>query len=237
MGDTVEALPNSASLSLNCKTMVFDPCGDVCLPLEAPSEARADDNNTLELPARGATAGDAPVSETTTLDLPVDDAPTHDLSADIASADDIPVDHVPVDDVSTAIPIDDVILHHGDAAEASGHIHDAARTLSTETIRSEIALRVSSKHLSLASAVFDKCMEGQSIGHTDKRTIPLQNDDHYAMEILLNIIHGRTRRVPRLLIIEKLVQVVVLIDKYEFHEAVEPFTDMWFESLRPALLR
>lgn len=33
------------------------------------------------------------------------------------------------------------------------------------------------------------------------------------------------------------MQVVVLIDKYEFHEAVEPFTDMWFDSLRPALLR
>ncbi|KAK5189283.1 hypothetical protein LTR47_011802 [Exophiala xenobiotica] len=224
-------------MSLNCKTVVFDPCGDVCLLLEVPSEARADDNNTLEIPARDATAGDAPVSETPTLDLPVDDASTHNLSAGDAPADDIPVDHDPADDVFNPIPVDDVTLDHGDAAKASEHIHDAARTLSTETIRSEIELRVSSKHLSLASAVFDKSMEGHSIGDTDMRTIPLQNDDYHAMEILLNIIHGRTRRVPRRLNIEELVQVVVLIDKYEFHEAVEPFTDMWFESLRPVLLR
>lgn len=233
MGDTVKAL----SMSLNHKTVVFDPCGDVSLLLEAPSEARADDNSKLELPASGATTGDAPVSETPTLDLPVDDAPPLDLSAEDALADDDPVNHVPVDDVSDAIPVDDVNLDHGDAAEASEHIHNAARTLSTETIRGEIELRVSSKHLSLASAVFDTCMEGHSKGGTDMRIIPLPDDNYYAMGILLNIIHGRTRRVPRQLDIEELVQVVVLIDKYELHEAVELFTDVWFESLRPALLR
>ncbi|KAK5562155.1 hypothetical protein LTR43_012250, partial [Exophiala xenobiotica] len=95
MGDNAEALPNSTSMSLNCKIVVLDRCGDVCLLLEVPS----------------------PVSETPTLDFPVHDAPTHDLSAEDAPADDIPVD-----DVSTAIPTDDVTLDRGDAAEASEHI-------------------------------------------------------------------------------------------------------------------
>ncbi|KAK6432593.1 hypothetical protein LTR95_011237 [Oleoguttula sp. CCFEE 5521] len=56
------------------------------------------------------------------------------------------------------------------------------------------------------------------------------------MEILLNIIHGRTRRVPQQVDIQFFKQVVGLVDKYEFHEVAEAFTDMWFDSLQPSVL-
>lgn len=111
-------------MSLNCKTVVFDPCGDVCLLLEAPSEIRADEPNVLELKAPGSTAGDVP--ETPTLDLPLDDVLTHELTAEDTPADDIPLDHDLVDGVPNHILTDDVTLDHGDAAEASVRSYDAA---------------------------------------------------------------------------------------------------------------
>jgi hypothetical protein len=52
------------------------------------------------------------------------------------------------------------------------------------------------------------------------------------MEIILNIIHGRTKKVSRGVDVPALKQIVGLIDKYEFHEAVEMFTDMWFDYIR-----
>jgi hypothetical protein len=72
-----------------------------------------------------------------------------------------------------------------------------ARTSSTGTMRSEVELQVSSKHLSLASPVFDQCLKGLSIGDPGIRTIPLPHNDYHAMEKLPNIIHGRTNRVLR----------------------------------------
>ncbi|EMC97236.1 hypothetical protein BAUCODRAFT_51931, partial [Baudoinia panamericana UAMH 10762] len=70
-----------------------------------------------------------------------------------------------------------------------------------------------------------------------KTTVPLVDDNFGAMHILLNVIHGWTRRVPRQLDIQILTQVASLIDKYELHETTEIFTDMWFEAVRPALLQ
>lgn len=104
-------------------------------------------------------------------------------------------------------------------------------------MRREVELQVSSRHLSLASKVFCQCLEGLPVGGKDERTIPLSHDDFGAIQILLNIIHGWTRRVPRRMDVEVLSRVVFLIDKYEFHEAAEIFTDMWSESLRPTILQ
>jgi len=66
-------------------------------------------------------------------------------------------------------------------------------------------------------------------------TIPLPHDDVYGMEVLMNIVHGLTKRVPRQLDLQTFLKVVVLIDKYEFEEVAEVFTDMWFQYLRPKM--
>ncbi|KAF2810660.1 uncharacterized protein BDZ99DRAFT_560968 [Mytilinidion resinicola] len=63
-------------------------------------------------------------------------------------------------------------------------------------------MQVSSKHLSLASKVFDNMFQGQPrdniISHDQEAvTIPLLHDNVESMQILLCIVHGLTRRVPR----------------------------------------
>ncbi|KAK7887300.1 hypothetical protein LTR67_009720 [Exophiala xenobiotica] len=65
----------------------------------------------------------------------------------------------------------------------------------------------------------------------NKVLVPLPDDNPDAMVILLNIVHGLSRHVPRKINETSFLDVVMLIDKYEFHEAAYVFTDIWFEAL------
>ena len=47
--------------------------------------------------------------------------------------------------------------------------------------------------------------------------------------ILMLIIHGRTRAVPRKISLKRLSEMAVLVDYYECYEAVEVFSDMWID--------
>ncbi|KIW82819.1 hypothetical protein Z517_02062 [Fonsecaea pedrosoi CBS 271.37] len=149
----------------------------------------------------------------------------------------------------------EVVAHdaHGDDAQEQDVSHlsnneepsnNTFTGLWSKTSTQAVEMQVSLKHLSLASKFFANMFGDQSLdlnGHEpnnkEMRTIPLQGDDFYSLQILLNIIHGLTRRVPRQVERNILLQAVILIDKYEFHEVAEVFTDMWFESLRPTLPR
>lgn len=62
--------------------------------------------------------------------------------------------------------------------------------------------------------------------------VPLIEDNAPAMLTILAIVHGLTRRVPRKVDKNLLVQVAISIDKYEFHEIAEVYTDMWFQDLK-----
>ncbi|OAL26300.1 hypothetical protein AYO20_10177 [Fonsecaea nubica] len=157
---------------------------------------------------------------------PTDDVTPHQPTGD-APAHDVPADDAPTDGIS----IDQSVI------EISKQLNDADGDPSAKLARREVELQVSSKHLSLASKVLCHCLEGLPIGDKDVRTIPLPHDDLGAMQILLNIIHGLTRRVPRRVDVSVLSRVVVLIDKYEFHETAEVLTDIWLESLQPTILQ
>jgi len=111
-----------------------------------------------------------------------------------------------------------------------------------DTRRGEIRLRVSSRHLSLASSHFgrmfqDDWLEGKTLRSTGSVEVSFQADDPAAMFILMNIIHGRTRSVPRLVDLKNLPQLAVLVDYYQSHEAVEIFSDMWVNGLKEELPR
>ena len=151
--------------------------------------------------------------------------------ADEAPADNVPPSDVPPSDVPPSEGLD-----HGEDSDRSDY-HKMAKKPSAQIARREVELQVSSKHLSLASKVFGHCIVGQSNGNKDIIRAPLSSDDCGAMQILLTIIYGLTRKVPRRVDVQDLLQLVILIDKYEFHEAVKVFTNMWFEQLRPALFR
>ncbi|KAM3075120.1 hypothetical protein ACMFMG_007422 [Clarireedia jacksonii] len=105
----------------------------------------------------------------------------------------------------------------------------------------EIRMLVSSKHMKLASPVFKAMLrkgnfkEGLEFGSTGKAEISLPDDDPHAFAILINIIHGRTRQVPREVDLDLLSRISTLVDKYQIHEAVEIMSDRWISLLESTI--
>lgn len=103
----------------------------------------------------------------------------------------------------------------------------------------EMRVRVSSRHLSLASPVFSKMLEGQfkeGIQNSQSfRRIETSEWDTEALLILLDIIHGHHRRVPRTVSLEMLGKIAVLVDYYDCHEIVEVFVDLWVPNMEKDL--
>jgi hypothetical protein len=105
----------------------------------------------------------------------------------------------------------------------------------------EIRIRASSEHLRLASPYFDKMLggswlEGNTLTTNGSVEVRLENDeDPAALLVLLNIIHGHTRKIPRSVDREMLTKFAVLVDYYDCHEAVEVFSDMWIVGLNKTL--
>lgn len=108
----------------------------------------------------------------------------------------------------------------------------------------ESRVRVSSKHLSLSSSVFKalfsrKFSEGGHLRTKGSIELPLPDDHSAALLILLNLVHGRIRRVPKILGLDMLTQVAVLVDKYDMGEAVTLFSEIWISEINekiPAIM-
>ncbi|KAL2256006.1 hypothetical protein VTK26DRAFT_2357 [Humicola hyalothermophila] len=118
--------------------------------------------------------------------------------------------------------------------EAGSREHGEDRPLS-ET--SEIQMRVSSKHLILASPYFKAALNGPwreaaSVSADCCRYIHADDWDPQAFLILMQIIHGRNRQVPRLISLELLAKIAVLVDYYKCHEAVEAFAALWLQETK-----
>jgi len=100
----------------------------------------------------------------------------------------------------------------------------------------DVACVVSSGHMMLASAYFQKRFSGEyydavTLRNTGHVTISLDNDPD-TLAILLNIIHGRTRQVPRQVNLDLLSKLAVLVNYYGMLESVELFSDTWIENLK-----
>ncbi|KAK4552391.1 hypothetical protein LTR86_010405 [Recurvomyces mirabilis] len=198
------------------KTIVLDPDGDLFLVLERPEEACVNDHSADVIPVPNGSSEDSPAN---VVPSPGIDTPDDAFIADV------------LDD---GRPPNTNAYENEYTARALEHGHCGGEQTRTDAARLKVEMLVSWKHLSLASKVFAKATARTD--SKDDRTIPLLQDDFGAMEILLNIIHGQTRRVPRQVNVQVLKQVVGLVDKYEFHEVAEVFTDMWFHSLQPTIL-
>jgi hypothetical protein len=57
--------------------------------------------------------------------------------------------------------------------------------------------------------------------------------DDEAVIILMNILHHRTRVIPRTISLEMLAKTAVLVDYYGCHEAVELWVENWMAKLDP----
>ena len=100
-----------------------------------------------------------------------------------------------------------------------------------------ISIRVSSRHMILASNVFrvmlsPKFKEGNILQAKGLLEVPLPDDNPAALLTLLNVIHGHVRKVPRKVNLQLLTDIAILVDKYEFHECVELFAEIWIEDLK-----
>ncbi|KAL2200127.1 hypothetical protein P885DRAFT_27772 [Corynascus similis CBS 632.67] len=103
---------------------------------------------------------------------------------------------------------------------------------------SDIQMRVSSRHLILASRYFKTALNGpwsQTSLAGCSRSVYANDWDPEAFLILMSIIHGRNQQVPRVISLELLAKIAVLVDYYDCHEAVEVFAEIWLRELRSQL--
>lgn len=119
-------------------------------------------------------------------------------------------------------------------------VKESPRDGDSDSEPGEVRMRVSSRHLTLVSPVFKSLfkssfLEGQSLSSAGTAEVSLPDDDPYSLEILLNIIHGRLKKVPSDLSTAELTQVAVLIDKYELHEISLIYSCIWIDSLKESL--
>jgi hypothetical protein len=99
-----------------------------------------------------------------------------------------------------------------------------------------VRFQVSSKHLQLASAHFQKMLngswlEGNTLRQQGTVEIPVIACDPNTLLILLNVIHGHIRSVPRSATVKKLTELAILVDYYQCHEVIEMLSDMWIGDL------
>ena len=102
--------------------------------------------------------------------------------------------------------------------------------------RCNLSVKVSSKHLALASPV-SKAMfssglkESSQLQRGGATQVLLPEDCPEGMAILLYILHGKFRLLPAKMTPHLLIQIALMVDKYHLHESVEPLACTWFEDV------
>ncbi|UZP40216.1 hypothetical protein NXS19_008032 [Fusarium pseudograminearum] len=103
----------------------------------------------------------------------------------------------------------------------------------------DIRMLVSGKHLELASPIFKTMLTGPFIeGNADSsgvRRITASDWDPQAFYIVLSIMHGYHRDVPRSISFDLLVKVAMIVNYYDCLESVEVYTDMWLKTFESEL--
>ncbi|GFF37901.1 hypothetical protein IFM58399_05055 [Aspergillus lentulus] len=98
-----------------------------------------------------------------------------------------------------------------------------------------VKMRVSSKHLSLASPVFKKMLHGPWKEAQGLRLGDLEIEMNWqnmdAMLILMNAIHGNWPDIPRDVSLEMLVEMATLVDYYNCRKAIDHALEHWTRKL------
>jgi len=116
----------------------------------------------------------------------------------------------------------------GAAVPSSSKRKRGSSTQSVTVAEAEkIRMIVSSKHMMLASPAFKAMLqpgrfrEGIRRNAAGQLEVDLPDDDQDIMVIVLNIIHGRNRLVPKQADPEMLTKLAILVDKYQMVEVAE----------------
>lgn len=109
------------------------------------------------------------------------------------------------------------------------------------TIVPETRIKVSSRHLSLASRRLRDKLRHSATADADsagRTRLVLPADRHHdpaAVVIVMDAVHGRGRKVPRALgSIEALARVAAFVDEFRCLEAVEVYAERWVDGLLSA---
>lgn len=97
---------------------------------------------------------------------------------------------------------------------------------------------VSSAHLKLSSKYFKTLLsarwsEGRASAAGDPIQVEINDCQPGTLYLILNIIHGRTRSVPREISLETLAELSIAVDFLQCEEVVEFHAQMWIQSLKP----
>lgn len=103
------------------------------------------------------------------------------------------------------------------------------------TLQGEVRMRVSSRHLILASRYFRSALEGpwsdasatSSFFGKPLRQVVAYKWDAVAFALVLDIIHGRHRGVPRSVDLMLMTRIATIVDFYHCQEVVQIFADSW----------
>lgn len=202
------------------ETLIFDPDGDLLFELTRVPRDDPEDNSSSE---------DDSISLSTEREIREDEEEENgEFQGDVAVTPES-------NGVDVVNEVDSTSDESQDLALYASHEED---TLSQgKGPHTLVHMLVSSKHLMLASPVFKAMLqpgsfeEGRKLSAAGKVEVPLPEDDPTAFEVVLNIIHGRNKLVPRVLSLELLTSVSLLVDKYQMAEAVECFSDNWIGAL------
>lgn len=91
--------------------------------------------------------------------------------------------------------------------------------------------------MTLASRVFDAMLsdgrfkEGAELITRGKVEIELPDDDPVAFSIMAQVIHGRNRSVTRNVTFTMLLNLAILVDKYQTHDVLGCISEHWIEDL------
>jgi hypothetical protein len=129
--------------------------------------------------------------------------------------------------------IDDSVSETPPAKEPAGEGIEASASDGDQEVR----IRVSSKHLALASRVFQSMLRpgflaGDQLRSQGFANLSLPDDNPAAMLILSNLVHGKNRRVPLKVKTSMLLELAILVDKYELLEITETILGSWFKNLK-----
>ncbi|KAK3299776.1 uncharacterized protein B0H64DRAFT_469958 [Chaetomium fimeti] len=110
------------------------------------------------------------------------------------------------------------------------------RNVTTSVAQSGLRIKVSSRHLALASRVFKNKLQfgtGKGARQSDGRIhLKLTEEfDSKAVSIVMNVIHSRGSKVPKAVDLETLAQIALVVDRFQLFDAVEVYADRWITNL------
>lgn len=139
--------------------------------------------------------------------------------------------------ISTETKVSNEQPDHQPEAQASTISEEDTALLPSENC---VRIQVSSQHLILVSPYFKRnlesgMLESHILSSEGRVSMPMKDQNPEVMLVVMNIIHGRTRKVPRQINLDFLTEIAILVDYLKCHEVVEPFSDMWIENLESSI--